>query len=71
MRMWLTVIAIVLLIAFAWYQVFAMTGILWWDAPKGPVVQSPPPPLTLEPPDTSWIDLDAWQRTYPVWGAVM
>lgn len=71
MRVWLIAIAVVVLVAVAWYQVFAMTGILWWDAPTGATRQSPPSALVLDPPDTSWVDLDAWQRTHPVWEAAM
>ncbi|HCU35105.1 MAG TPA: hypothetical protein DGT21_06475 [Armatimonadetes bacterium] len=71
MRNWLIGIVIVAVIAIAWYQVFAMTGILWWDAPTGATRQAPPPALQLEPPDTSWVDLNAWQKTRPIWDAAM
>ena len=68
---WLVVIAVVIVVAIAWHQVFVMTGILWWDAPSAAVQQTPPPALELPPPDTSWIDMEAWQKTHPVWDSVM
>lgn len=71
MRNWLIGIVIVAVVAIAWYQVFAMTGILWWDSPTGATRQAPPPALQLEPPDASWVDLNAWQKTRPVWDAAM
>ncbi len=69
-RTWLLVALAVLMIGLAWHQVFLMTGILWWDAPQTVVRQPAPPPLQLEPLDTSWVDLSAWQRTHPVWAAL-
>ncbi len=69
-RRWLLVALAVLAIGVAWQQVFAMTGILWWDAPAGAVVQPAPLPLQLQPLDTSWVDLSVWQRTHPEWAAL-
>lgn len=66
-RSWLLTIVAIVVIAAAWHQVFMMTGILWWDAPEGAVHRAPPPPLELKPLDTSWVDLEVWQRNYPVW----
>ena len=64
------VLLAVILLAAAWHQVFVMTGILWWDAPRAAVQQQPPPPLEFAELDSSWIDLEAWQRTHPVWAAL-
>jgi len=60
----------VIVLAAGWHQVFVMTGILWWDAPGAVIQQEPPPPVAFAELDTAWIDLDAWQRTHPVWAAL-
>ncbi len=67
-RTWFFSALAVLLIVVAWHQVFMMTGILWWNAPQLVQQQAPPAPLELRPLDTQLIDLEAWQKTYPVWG---
>lgn len=67
---WAFAILVVTLVVFAWHQVFVMTGILWWNAPD-PEQQLPPPePVEWGTINTSWVNLDAWEKTHPVWPAV-
>lgn len=49
-----------------WYGVFMLTGLLWWNAPRGNPV-SPPRPIAIAVPTTAWVDLGAYQRTHPFW----
>lgn len=55
------------IVAGLWLQVFAMTGLLWWNAPVAarPVARPPVPPLP--PVQTDWVDVDAYLRNHPVW----
>ena len=59
----LGLLAIVLL----WHQVFAMTGVLWWNAPAAgerlPAFET----LRLQAPDTHFVSLDAYLATHPEW----
>ena len=63
--------AIVLLAAitlgFLWHQVFVMIGLLWWDAPAGASPVKRPDPPNIGVLNTSWVDVDAYLRNYPVW----
>lgn len=54
-------------VALLWHQVFAMTGLLWWDAarPAQPVPRPAPPEIQAEP--TGWVDLEIYLRNHPVW----
>ena len=68
----LATLILIIIVAVLWHQVFAMTGLLWWNAQGG--VQSanvprpaPPPPLSLRPVNTSWVDLRAYLKTHPRW----
>lgn len=62
-------LALVLIVAALWHQVFAMTGVLWWNAPEAAVAArpAPPPPLVLRSPDAAAVDLGAYLRTHPTW----
>jgi hypothetical protein len=64
-------VLLVLLVAVLWQQVFAMTGVLWWNAPGGVAAQAArtpaPPPLELRAPKTGWVDLGAFLKTHPRW----
>ena len=66
-----TMVILVILVAALWHQVFAMTGLLWWNAPGGAqtanVSRPAPPPLRIRPPDTSWVNLQAYLKTHPRW----
>jgi len=50
-----------------WQQVFAMTGVLWWNAPapaeRLPALET----VTLPPPDIRLVDLPAYQAAHPEW----
>ena len=51
-----------------WRQVFAMTGILWWqEAPRLAERPAPPPAAQFRELPTGWIDLPAYQRTHDKW----
>ncbi len=56
---------LVLIALGAWQAAFVVIGM----GSEGPVVQKVPPPpyVTLVPPDTSWVDLDAYLRNDPFW----
>lgn len=57
----------VLALALLWNYVFAMTGLLWWnaDAPGEAIARPDPPKLPTV--QTEWVDVDAYLRTHPVW----
>jgi hypothetical protein len=59
--------AFLIAVALLWRQVFMMTGILWWQAPRPEARPAPPPPAQFQPVDTGWIDLQAYLRNNPVW----
>lgn len=61
------VVCAVVALAILWHQVFAMTGLLWWNAPAGGAKAPRPAPPHITPPPTDWVDLDAYLRTHPVW----
>jgi hypothetical protein len=60
-------VAFLIVVALLWRQVFLMTGILWWQAPRPANRPVPPPPVVWAPVNTDWIDLSAFQRAQPVW----
>jgi len=49
------------------HQVFVMTGVLWWNAPEPGQRLAAFPAVTLTPPDTRQIDLQAFLQTHPEW----
>lgn len=57
---------LVLIALSAWQAAFVVTGI----GSEEPAVQkvAAPPPVSLVPPDTSWVDLDTYLRNHPFWG---
>lgn len=64
---WVLAIVALLALGLLWQQVFVMTGLLWWDA-TGDAQRVPrPKPPTIQPPDTDWVDLQAYLGTHPVW----
>lgn len=67
---WVLTIVIIVLVAFAWHQVFVMTGILWWNAPEPDVQLTAPDPVEYGKIDASWVDIESWHRTHPVWPAL-
>jgi len=57
----------VVILAVLWQQVFAMTGLLWWNA-DAPATKAPRPKApVISPPPSEWVDVDAYLRTHPVW----
>ena len=71
-RSMVATVILVIVVAVLWHQVFAMTGLLWWNAPGGGQVANvsrpaAPPPLQIRPPDTSWVNLQAYLKTHPRW----
>ena len=50
-----------------WRQVFVMTGILWWQAPRANEHPAPPPAAQFKQAPTNWVDLPAYQKTNPMW----
>ena len=60
-------VAFLVVVGLLWRQVFLMTGILWWQAPRPAERPVPPPPAVFAPASTNWIDLGAFQRAQPVW----
>jgi hypothetical protein len=67
LRSWALVLVCILALAVLWHQVFAMTGVLWWNAPTaGKPVPRPAPPH-IAPVTTDWVDLDAYLRNHPTW----
>ena len=65
----LAVIAIAIVLALLWQQVFAMTGLLWWNASAALQKYPRPAPPHITPPPTDWVDLNAYLHTHPVWVA--
>lgn len=70
LKQWAVTLLVVAIVAFAWQQVFVMTGILWWNAPEPDRELEPPEPVDFGEVDTSWVNLETWQRTHPVWPAL-
>lgn len=56
-----------LLVLLAWHQVFAMTGVLWWNAPQSTAAVDVPAPLPESGLDTAWVDTRAFLKTHPEW----
>jgi hypothetical protein len=59
--------AFLVVMGLLWRQVFVMTGILWWQAPRASDRPAPPPPAQFKQAPTGWVDLPAYQKTNPVW----
>ena len=59
--------AFLVVMGLLWRQVFAMTGLLWWQAPQAADHPAPPPPAQFKQLSTAWVDLPAYQKTNPVW----
>jgi hypothetical protein len=57
----------VLLVLLAWHQVFAMTGVLWWNAPQNSARVAVPAPLPEARLNTAWVDPVAFLKTHPEW----
>jgi hypothetical protein len=62
----LLVVVAILCLAVLWQQVFAMTGLLWWNAPAEAARWPRPATPRLPVYDTSWVDVDAYMHTHPV-----
>ena len=60
-------VAFLVVTALLWRQVFLMTGILWWQAPRPASRPVPPPAVTFAPVTTDWIDLPTYLRHHPAW----
>ncbi|HEY3397126.1 MAG TPA: hypothetical protein VGM19_05635 [Armatimonadota bacterium] len=50
-----------------WREVFVLTGILWWQAPRSADRPAPPPPAQFKTPATDWIDLQVYYKSHPEW----
>jgi hypothetical protein len=61
------VVAAAAVVAALWLQVFAMTGLLWWNAPSAARPVARPAAPRLPQLQTGWVDVDAYLRTHPVW----
>jgi hypothetical protein len=66
-RSYLTYAVLAVLVLLAWHQVFAMTGVLWWDAPQSAASVAVPAPLPEAQLSTSWVDPPAFLKTHPEW----
>lgn len=64
----LALVAFLIVVAVLWRQVFMMTGILWWQAPRPAARPTPPPPVQFRTVSTDWIDLNTYLRNRPYWG---
>jgi len=64
-RVWVVIIAIIL--ALLWQQVFAMTGLLWWNASAETVTYARPAAPEIKPAPAGWVDVGAYLRTHSVW----
>ncbi len=67
LKHWTFILVTVLVLGALWQQVFSMTGVLWWDAPRLEKPIPRPVPPRIAPPPTDWVDLKAYLRTHPVW----
>lgn len=67
LRGWAMTLAAAVVLGLLWFQVFLMTGVLWWAAPSAEVPVERPDPPRFRPPATDWVDVDAYLRTHPVW----
>jgi uncharacterized protein YpmS len=67
LRSWALVLVCVLALAFLWHQVFAMTGVLWWNAPTAAKRVPRPRPPHIAQATTDWVDLDTYLRNHPTW----
>ncbi len=59
--------AFLIVVSVLWWQVFAMTGILWWEAPRATDRPVPPPAVHFREVPTSWVDLPAYHKLHPMW----
>jgi hypothetical protein len=65
-QLWLYLLGGLLVLA-AWHQVFAMTGVLWWNAPEPDQRVATPAALPEARVDTAWVDPPAYLKTHPEW----
>lgn len=61
------IIGFLVAVGLLWRQVFVMTGILWWQAPRAAERPAPPPPAQFKQVPTDWVDLEAYQKANPMW----
>jgi hypothetical protein len=54
-------------VGLVWRQVFVMTGILWWEAPRAAQRPAPPAAAVFKQTPSNWVDLPAYGKTNPVW----
>ena len=66
-RPYLAYAVLAVLVLLAWQQVFAMTGVLWWDAPQCATPVALPVPLPESRLITFWVDPQAFLKTHPEW----
>jgi hypothetical protein len=64
---WLWAAVAILALGLLWHQVFAMTGLLWWDATAAATKVTRPAAPHIQAPATGWVDVDAYLRTHPEW----
>ena len=67
MRMFRPLALMALPLALAWGAAFWVTGMLWWRAPQSTTSLPPPAAAELHPPDTTWVELDLYERSNPQW----
>ena len=66
-RSWALALAAILLLAVMWQQVFTMTGVLWWNAPRAAKPYPRPRAPHIRPVPTDWVDVDAYLKNHPEW----
>ena len=64
---WVLALVAAVVLGVLWYQVFAMTGLLWWDASSAATKVARPSPPQIPQLQTDWVDVDTYLRTHPVW----
>lgn len=63
----ITFIIGILALLLLWQQVFAMTGVLWWNAPTPGERLAAFETIKVPRPDTSLVDLEAYRAAHPDW----
>ena len=68
-KLWRTVlvVAVVIIVAVLWLQVFTLTGVSGGPVRQAAARPVPLPPVALQPLPTGWVDLKIYQQTHPVW----
>lgn len=66
-RTWVFGLIAVLALAFLWQQVFAMTGVLWWNAPVAQEPFARPEPPKFPTLHKDWVDVDTYLKNHPEW----